>query len=78
MREHQVDSVKCDGCGKCVDICNLDLWELVQDKGGATLAHTVNGATRACHFCFFCKDICPHNAITICFEEDELKGRIVS
>ncbi len=77
MIEHQVDQEKCDGCGKCVEICNLELWEIVQLDSGKTIARTVEKANTSCHFCFFCKDICPHNAVTIISEEDEVLGRIV-
>jgi 2-oxoglutarate ferredoxin oxidoreductase subunit delta len=73
---HFIDSKRCDGCGQCVEICNLNLWEVVEEEGGRASARTVDGAARTCHFCFFCKDICPHNAVTILSEEDDVLGRI--
>ena len=76
MIEHVIDQKRCDGCGKCLEICNLELWEIAELEGGRKVARTINEATVACHFCFFCKDICPRNAITINSEEDEVLGRI--
>ena len=32
MIHHLVDSERCDGCGQCVEICNLSLWEVVERK----------------------------------------------
>ena len=77
MIHHLIDSQNCDGCGQCVDICNLNLWEVIELEGGETAARTVDEASRTCHFCFFCKDICPHNAIRIISEEDDVLGRII-
>ena len=77
MIHHIIDSERCDGCGQCVEICNLQLWEVVEGEGANDIARTVDEAAWACHFCFFCKDICPHNAITILSEEDDVLGRII-
>ena len=76
MIEHWIDEERCDGCGKCVEICNLGLWEVVETERGR-IARVVDEASRGCHFCFFCKDICPPNAITIISEEDDMLGRIL-
>jgi len=77
MIHHLIDLKRCDGCGQCVEICNLTLWEVVDLEGVGKIARTVEDAAWACHFCFFCKDICPHNAITILSEEDDVLGRII-
>lgn len=77
MIQHFIDSERCDGCGQCVEICNLKLWEVVEVEGGREIARTVDEAPGACHFCFFCKDICPHNAVSILSEEDDVLGRII-
>jgi NAD-dependent dihydropyrimidine dehydrogenase PreA subunit len=76
MIEHVIDPKRCNGCGKCVEICNLGLWEIIEVEGGKSIARTVSKAGAACHFCFFCKDICPRNAVTITAKEDEVLGRI--
>ena len=75
--EHRIDQERCDGCGKCAEICNLGLWELVEIEVGRKTARVVDEAGRVCHFCFFCKDICPQNAVTIISEEDNILGRIL-
>ena len=77
MIHHHIDAKRCHGCGQCVEICNLTLRELVDREDGSQIARTVEEAVWACHFCCFCKDICPHNAITIVSEEDEVLGRII-
>ena len=76
MIEHEIDITRCDGCGKCVEICNLELWEMVVVEDGRTVARIVGEPSTVCHFCFFCKDICPRNAININSEEDDVLGRI--
>ena len=76
MIEHEIDLKRCDGCGKCVEICNLGLWEIIERQDGKKEARIVGEASTVCHFCFFCKDICPRNAITINSEEDDVLGRI--
>ena len=76
MIHHSIDSQRCTGCGQCVQICNLKLWEVVEVEGGREIARTVDKAARFCHFCLFCKDICPHNAVSITSEEDDALGRI--
>ena len=76
MIHHLIDAKRCDGCGQCVEICNLTLWEVVELEGGGKIARTVDEASGTCHFCFFCKDICPHNAVSILSEEDDVLGRI--
>lgn len=77
MIEHRIDQERCDGCGKCVDICNLGLWEVVELGMGKMIARVLDEAARFCHFCFFCKDICPNHAVTIISEEDEVLGRVL-
>ncbi len=77
MIEHQIDQESCDGCGKCAEICNLGLWEVVEIETGRKIARVVDEASMVCHFCFFCKDICPQNAVTIISEEDDILGRIL-
>jgi NAD-dependent dihydropyrimidine dehydrogenase PreA subunit len=49
---------------------------VVELEEGRATARTVDEAPRTCHFCFFCKDICPHNAVSILSEEDDVLGRI--
>ena len=69
MVKHIVAVEKCRGCGKCVDICSLELWELVDGEGGRKLARVIDEAGDICHACLCCRDACPEDALTIIKEE---------
>lgn len=62
---HTVDSEKCRGCGKCVEICSLELWELVDAGDNKKRAQVIAEAKDVCHMCLACHDVCPEQAITI-------------
>ena len=53
-----VDSDKCVGCGECVDVCPVEVYELQDGKSNA-----VNG--EECLGCESCVEVCEHGAITI-------------
>ncbi len=65
MVKHSVDAEKCRGCGKCVEICSLELWELVDADGDKKMAQVLEEAKDICHMCLACHDVCPEEAITI-------------
>lgn len=65
MVKHTVDPVKCRGCGKCVDICSLELWALVDTDNGKKRAQVIEEAKDICHMCLACRDTCPEEAIAI-------------
>ena len=65
MVKHSVAVEKCRGCGKCVEMCSLDLWELVDAEDGTKKARVVPEARDICHMCLACHDACPEQAITI-------------
>ena len=69
MVKHSVDNDKCRGCGKCLEECGLELWELIEIEGGQKRARIVEEAKDICHMCLCCRDVCPEDAITI--TEDE-------
>lgn len=69
MVKHVVDMEKCRGCGECVDMCGLELWELFEDEAGKQKARATEEAKEVCHKCAACIDACPEDAITI-FEEE--------
>jgi len=52
----QVDDSKCDGCGECVEVCPVEVWELV--NGIANPARMED-----CTECCSCVEVCPHDAI---------------
>lgn len=53
-----VDSNKCNGCGECVDVCPVDVFELVDKK-----SNPVNA--RECLGCESCIEVCSNGAITV-------------
>ena len=65
MVQHIVAVEKCRGCGKCEDICSLELWELVPAENGKQIARVIEDADMICHTCLACRDGCPEDAITI-------------
>ena len=58
MYQPEVDREKCVGCGECVDICPVDVYELQDDK-----SVVANG--EECLGCESCLEVCEENAITI-------------
>jgi len=56
--EIKIDTEKCVGCGTCVDVCPVGVWELVNGK-----ASPVNASE--CLACHACETQCPENAIEI-------------
>jgi len=70
MVKHTVDTEKCRGCGKCVEMCGLELWELVDAEDNRKIAQVIEEAGAICHMCLACHDACPEDAITIT-EADE-------
>ncbi|MEW6260379.1 MAG: ferredoxin [Thermodesulfobacteriota bacterium] len=53
-----VDEDKCQGCEQCVDVCPVEVFELVDGK-----AHPVNA--EECLGCESCVEVCEAGAITI-------------
>ena len=70
MVQHILDEGKCRGCGKCVEICSLELWELEDTPDGKKIAMVIEEAGEICHTCMVCRDVCPEEAITV-IREDE-------
>ncbi|ODS42909.1 MAG: ferredoxin [Candidatus Altiarchaeales archaeon IMC4] len=54
----KVDKEKCIGCGMCVDVCPVDVFELAENKSGP-----VNAS--ACVECKQCVENCPVGAIRL-------------
>ena len=53
-----VDERKCTGCGECVDICPVDVYELQDGKSVPVNAEDCLG-------CESCVEVCPNGAVTI-------------
>ena len=52
-----VDRAKCIGCGKCAEVCPMDMAKIVNGK--AQLKR------KRCIRCFCCQEFCPRGAITV-------------
>lgn len=55
-----IDSNKCTGCHRCVDVCPTHA--LAQQRGKAFLAYP-----ERCTYCAACEDVCPEDAIALPF-----------
>lgn len=58
----KVDADKCTGCGTCVDVCPVAVFE-VKEVGGKTLSVVV--AADECIACRACEVQCPDEAIEV-------------
>ncbi len=58
----EIDSMKCNGCGICVDICNMDVLRLDASSGKADIAYLED-----CMTCFECELRCPEQAIKVSY-----------
>lgn len=52
------DKQKCVGCGECVDVCPVSVYQLQNHKAEPLDA-------KACIGCEACVEVCPADAITI-------------
>lgn len=53
-----VDAEKCVGCGECVDVCPVEVYEMQDEK-----SVVVNG--EECLGCESCIEVCENDAITL-------------
>ena len=54
----EVDTEKCAGCGECVDVCPVDVYELQDGK-------SVVVSEEECLGCESCIEVCEEDAITV-------------
>ena len=58
MWQVTVDKDVCTGCGECVEICPVEVFELIDDKSEPVNADECMG-------CESCVEVCEDGAITI-------------
>jgi len=58
MYEILVDEEKCIGCGECVDICPVEVYEMQNEK-------SVPINAEECVGCESCIEVCEQEAITV-------------
>jgi len=58
MYSVNVDEEKCVGCGECVDVCPVEVFELKDEK-------SVPVNTEECLGCESCIEVCKEEAITV-------------
>jgi len=58
----EIDGTKCNGCGICVDICNMDVLRLDTSSSKAYIAYPED-----CMTCYECALRCPEEAIKVYF-----------
>ena len=58
MYKIEVDQEKCIGCGECVDVCPVDVYEMKDEK-------SVPVNAEECIGCESCMEVCEQDAITV-------------
>ena len=58
MYNVEVDAESCIGCGECVEICPVDVFELEDEKSVPT-------NEEECLGCESCLEVCEEDAITV-------------
>jgi NAD-dependent dihydropyrimidine dehydrogenase PreA subunit len=53
-----VDTDKCTGCGECVDVCPVEVYEMQEGKSSAA-------NEEECLGCESCVEVCESSAITV-------------
>jgi len=58
MYKIEVDQEKCIGCGECVDVCPVDVYEMQDEK-------SVPVNAEECIGCESCVEVCEQEAIAV-------------
>lgn len=59
VKKIKISAEKCTGCGTCVDVCPVSLYELREGKS------KVKGNVEDCLVCRACEASCPEKAIEV-------------
>ena len=71
LRQHrtidlEIDESKCTGCGKCNEVCEMHLPEIIGEKA--------RNLSPKCMRCPFCRDNCPEGAIKLLHQDHFLRA----
>jgi adenylylsulfate reductase, subunit B len=55
-----IDNEKCAGCGRCYEVCPLDVYRWNQEAKRPVVAYD-----EECQMCFVCQEECPAEAIHV-------------
>ena len=69
----KIDTVKCTGCGICVDRCNMDVLRLDISGDKAFIAYHED-----CMTCFECVLSCPEDAVEVRYTPEFTPSSIVN
>lgn len=53
-----VDSDRCTACGECIDVCPVEVFEMMDEK-------SIPANEEECIGCESCVEVCEFNAITV-------------
>jgi NAD-dependent dihydropyrimidine dehydrogenase PreA subunit len=62
MADVKVDHGKCNGAGICAEVCPMNVYDMVDVKGGKKAQPT---RASDCILCMACVNGCPQGAITV-------------
>jgi|WetSurMetagenome_2_1015567.scaffolds.fasta_scaffold00234_22 nitroreductase/NAD-dependent dihydropyrimidine dehydrogenase PreA subunit len=62
MPEKTIDTTKCTKCGRCIEICPIEIWETDDTTGFPLVSRPKD---KRCTACGHCEAICPENAIAV-------------
>lgn len=69
--KHNIDDMRCKGCGLCVEVCPKNVLELSETVNAKGYNSAFQARPDDCIKCTACCIMCPDMAITIVEIEDE-------
>ena len=69
----KIDTEKCNGCGICVERCNMDVLRMDSSTDKAYIAYHED-----CMTCFECALSCPEEAVTVLYSPEFVPPSIVA
>ncbi len=63
----KIDPALCTGCGKCYDMCPMDVFGYDKEKHAVSVDYAAE-----CQLCCYCETVCPEVAIDVRFPLEHL------